>query len=190
MQEQFLGAEKMVTAHDCEENLEERLATPEQPYHYVGSGLPNVFLSGVKYFVCKLCGKQAAEIPALKELLAAIARTVVDKPSALTGYEIRFLRKRLSKRSIEFAPLIDLTPERLSTVENKNECVAPARDRLVRIIFRLLSGDAAMKNLLSIESKFEKWLTSIHGRGDHERIVAKWHRNNHQWKVETNAQAA
>jgi hypothetical protein len=89
--------------------------------------------------------------------------------------------------------MIDLTPQRLSTLENNGESVAPARDKLVRMIYRIFSDDPALKKVLSIDksdkSRLEKWLTSIHGKGENERIFAKWQRN-HQWKVETCARAA
>jgi hypothetical protein len=34
--------------HNCQDHLEEREATASHPYRYVGSGLPNVFLVGIK----------------------------------------------------------------------------------------------------------------------------------------------
>jgi hypothetical protein len=61
----------MTNVHDCEEIAIEYSATPDAPYHYVNSGLPNVYLSGVKYRVCEACKKQEADLPALKQLLVA-----------------------------------------------------------------------------------------------------------------------
>lgn len=171
--------------HACEEHLEEHLATPEQPYRYVGSGLPNVFLAGIKYFVCKICGKQSAEIPAIKELLSAVARSIVKKQSRLTGPEVRFLRKRLSKKGIEFAPMIGITPEHLSRVEGTEKPLEDAgRDRLIRLIYLNLAGDDQLKKekVFSIEKKFEEWITALFGPP--ERIVAE-RRKNKKWAVET-----
>src|SRR5437773_345905 len=107
-------AESVAAAHDCEDRAEKRVATPDAPYHYVGSGLPNVYLVGVTYYVCPECGSQAAEIPGMKNLFEALGRTIVSKSSGLTGPEFRFLRKRLRKKAIEFAPMVSLTPEYLS----------------------------------------------------------------------------
>jgi hypothetical protein len=125
----------------------------------------------------------------MKDLLSAIARTIVEKPTALTGFEVRFLRKRLSKKGTEFAKMVGFVPERLSTVENKGDSVEPGRDRLIRMIYRVLSGDVRLKNVLSVEKKLEQWLASIHGGGPDEKITATWLANR-QWKVETIPQAA
>src|SRR5579864_5833860 len=100
--------------HDCEEHSEEFTSTAEKPYHYVGSGLGNVYLVGVKYWICSVCEKQSAIIPQLNQLLASIARTIVEKSSPLRGEQVRFLRKRLAKRSKEFSALVGVTPERYS----------------------------------------------------------------------------
>lgn len=71
------------------------------PYHFTECGLPGVWLSGIRYFECPSCGAQSAEIPAVSQLLALIARALVEKESKLTGAEIRFLRKRLGKKAVE-----------------------------------------------------------------------------------------
>jgi DNA-binding transcriptional regulator YiaG len=176
--------------HRCEDCLAERMSTPENPYCYVGSGLPNVFLTGVKYYVCQTCGTQSAEIPALKQLLAEIARTVVQKASPLTGAQARFLRKRLNRKSKDFARMISLTPERYSAIETSDdERMDPARDKLVRVIYRIMSGDRKLKTTVEREQQFERWITSIEGEGTGERIVATWLKN-HQWRVETEVIAA
>jgi len=184
---EVLGTHQTPPAHDCEDHLEERHATPERPYHYVGSGLPNVFLTGVRYFVCKVCGKQAADIPALKELLTEIARTIVDKPTVLNGFEVRFLRKRVSQKAVDFAKLVGFTPERLCTVETKGESVDLGRGKLIRVVYRVLAGEG--KALVAVTKKFAQWLTSIEGKDANQRIVATWLRNR-QWRVETEVCAA
>src|SRR2546422_739289 len=78
--------------HDCRQFAEARQATLRKPYHFVDCGLPNVYLAGIRYFVCRKCGKRAAEIPAVKQLLTNIAAAVVEQEGRLTGAEIRFLR--------------------------------------------------------------------------------------------------
>lgn len=177
-------------SHDCAASATEYIATPEQPYHYVGSGLVNVYLVGVKYWVCEECNQQAAEIPALKNLLAAIGRTIVEKQSRLTGAQVRYLRKRLKLRQVDFAAMIGLTPQRLCTLESSDTLAfAEGRDKLVRLIYRDLSGDSKLKNTLSRGNQLQKWLTSIHGRGSNEHIIATWLAN-HQWRVEAAPMAA
>ena len=87
-------------------DLEECKATPESPYHFVGSGLPNVYLVGIKSSLCKSCKEQAADIPAIKQLMTVIARAIIENEAHLTGPEVRFLRKRLGKKSADFAQLV------------------------------------------------------------------------------------
>jgi len=64
----------------------------------VDCGLSDVYLVGIRYFVCE-CGETVAEIPAIRQLLSLIARDLVEKPKALAPEEIRFLRKRLGKKT-------------------------------------------------------------------------------------------
>jgi DNA-binding transcriptional regulator YiaG len=176
--------------HDCDASATEHLASPENQYHYVGSGLTNVYLVGIKFWTCAECNQQSAEIPALNHLLAAIARTIVEKHSPLTGAQVRFLRKRLSKKSMDFATMIGVTAQRYSAIEsNENSTLSEGRDKLVRFIYRDFSGDKQLRNALASEEQIEKWLTSIHGRGSSERIVATW-LGNHKWRVEAEPMAA
>ncbi|MGD0730329.1 MAG: hypothetical protein ABR956_03635 [Terracidiphilus sp.] len=108
--------EKM-TDHNCTAHRVEKLATAEEPFHFVDSGLPNVYLVGIKYFVCD-CGSVVAEIPASQQLMQLIARDLVSSPLDLTGAELRFLRKRLGKRATEYCKYLGVAPETLSRVES------------------------------------------------------------------------
>lgn len=175
--------------HDCEESAVEHISTPEKPYHYVGSGLGNVYLVGVKYWVCSVCNKQASEIPSLNQLLASIARTIVEKSSPLIGEQVRYLRKRLGRPSKEFSALIGVTPERYSAIESSDNPVAEGRDKLVRLIYRILSRDRKLKDALSDKQQMEQWLLALHGRGDSERIVGTW-LGSRKWRVEASPLAA
>lgn len=175
--------------HDCEVRAEKRLATAGAPYHFVGSGLDNVYLVGVTYYVCPDCQLQSAEIPALKNLFDALARTIVEKQSALTGPELRFLRKHLRKKAIDFAPLVGITPQHLSKLENSDDSIDSSLDKLIRLSFAGLSGDKQIRNAIGIENDFERWLASIHGEGKNEGIYAKRMRNN-KWQIRVQAAAA
>jgi DNA-binding transcriptional regulator YiaG len=183
------ATEIQATTHCCEKRSQKRSATAQHPYHNVGSGLQHVYLVGITYYICPECNKQAAEIPAMKELHEALARAIVFKTSTLTGPEVRFLRKRLAKKAIEFAPMISLTPEYLSSVENNPDPVDPGRDKLVRLIYRVMSDDKRLKDIFAKQQDFQRWITSIHNSGMGDRIVASRLSNN-QWKVEAEPIAA
>jgi transcriptional regulator with XRE-family HTH domain len=171
--------------HSCEASASEYKSTAEKPYHYVGSGLGNVYLIGVKYWVCSVCGKQAAEIPSLKGLLTSVARTLIEKKSPLTGEQVRYLRKRLGRASKEFAALIGVTPERYSGIEGSEIPIAEGRDKLVRFVYRVLSGDRKLKDALSNGPQIERWLLALHGRDGSERIIGTWRGSRKkEWHVE------
>jgi DNA-binding transcriptional regulator YiaG len=123
-----------------------------------------------------------ADASRAKELFAALGRTIVSKASPLTGPEVRFLRKRLGKKAIEFAPMVSLTPEYLSALENNPDPVDPGRDKLVRLIYRELSGDKQLKKVFEKGQDFERWITSIHKSCVGENIFATHLRNN-QWRL-------
>ncbi len=172
------------TAHDCDEHAVEHYATPDALYHYVNSGLSNVYLSGVKYRVCLECNQQEADIPSLKQLLESIARAIIEKHSKINGPEIRFLRKRLQRKQTQFAELLSLTPERLSTIENSPKPEMDAvREKFLRTIYPILSEDAKLRHTLDDRDEFERWMASISEGDQGERILATW--NKRQWKVST-----
>ena len=152
----------MMNNHDCRKNCEERRATTEKPYRFLDSGLSNIYLVGIRYWVCKNCGKQSAEIPALGQLLSVMAKSVVMKPGLLNGEEIRFLRKRVGKKAADFADLVNKTPEHFSKLENDQLPLQEDTDKLIRLTYGMLAGDE--KLLLSIMKKVEEWLKSIRGQ--------------------------
>src|ERR1700676_902668 len=127
--------------HDCCESAVAKMATINEPYRFVESGLPNVFLVGIKYWICEECGKQSAEIPALQDLMVKIAQLVVQQEAGLSGAEIRFLRKRLAKKSSDFAKIIGVEPEQVSRWENGSNPPSESADKLIRVFYCLLSAD-------------------------------------------------
>jgi putative zinc finger/helix-turn-helix YgiT family protein len=161
-------------------DFKELKATMEAPYHFVDSGLPNVYLVGIKYQVCQECGMQTADIPAVKQLMQVIARTVVESDALLTGSEIRFLRKRLGKKSSEFARIVGVSDEQVSRWENGHNLPEHSADKLIRIFYGLLSGDRKLRR--KIDEHIECWLTALTGEGKIPDIRAKL--RNREWKTE------
>lgn len=167
--------------HDCRSSFQERLASAKTPYHFVDSGLPHVYLAGIKYRVCRACKKQAADIPAVKSLLTVIARAIVESDAPLTGPEIRFIRKRLGLPSAEFARLIGVSLEQVSRWENDWNRPEKSADKLIRMAYCHLSGDRELK------SKFEKdiaaWLSGWGRKVQLSEIRAKLRKN--EWEAES-----
>ncbi len=127
--------------HQCgRKTRKEFQATSDNPFRFVDSGLGDVYLVGIRYFVCE-CGKIVAEIPAIRQLLSLIARDLVEKPKSLAPEEIRFLRKRLGKKQTDFANEIGVRPETLSRFETGETRTNERTDKLIRLYYALASRD-------------------------------------------------
>lgn len=159
--------------------IEAKRATKIAPYHYVGAGLPNVWLVGVEYRLDRETGEQSADIPCLPALLDALAEALLYKQSALTGDELRFLRKRLGKASKDFATLVGLTSEQYSRVEN-GASLTQSNDKLARLLY------AGLKKLSSDSTEKVAQTTWSAEINQEQRIVAKQNEE-HQWVVQTKA---
>jgi DNA-binding transcriptional regulator YiaG len=158
--------------HDCTRNLKQYTATNAKPYQFLDSGLHNVYLIGVNYWICGRCRAQAAEIPAPEQLMNVIGECVVMKPGMLTGEEIKFLRKRVGKRAADFAALINKTPEHFSKLETGALPLQEPTDKLIRLTYGLLMRDSELFERIS--AKVEDWLNSIvPGKKSPERIRIK-----------------
>ncbi len=145
--------------HDCSKNPKRHTATPAKPYHFVDSGLPNVYLIGVKYWTCTKCGTQSAEIPAPERLMNVIAESLVMKSGMLSGAEVKFLRKRAGKKAADFAALINKTPEHFSKLETGSLPLNEPTDKLIRLTYGMLIADQEL--LARISANVEEWLSSI-----------------------------
>lgn len=171
--------------HDCREFARVRRATRRSPYHFTESGLPNVYLVGIRVFACRKCRDVAAEIPAIEPLLESIARAVVEGEGRLTGAEIRFLRKRLGKKSSEFAQIVGVSPEQVSRWENGSNPPEAAADKLIRLFYVRLSGDRVLQRAFEkkADAEFERWLAGLPG-GQHLGTIRAARSRSREWKVE------
>lgn len=168
--------------HDCRKSRHEYQATPEEPFHFVDSGLSNVYLVGIRYTRCS-CGAQSAEIPAIKQLMSLLARNVVQEEEALTGEEIRFLRKRLGERAADFAKHVGIGAEHLSKLENGHLSAGESTDKLVRLYYAIASKDRELMRELSeaVKQLLAAWVDSKQAK----KIVATARDN--EWEVEPRA---
>ena len=92
-------------------------------------------LSGILVYRCPRCGGAAPLIPRIAQLHRMMAKILVEKPSALTGPEIRFLRKHAGFSAQEFANALGVDASHLSRVETSKpgyEKLGKPADRLAR----------------------------------------------------------
>jgi DNA-binding transcriptional regulator YiaG len=117
--------------HTC--RFQRKTATNNRPFLFTWSGLPNVYVTGIEYEECK-CGRVAGIFPAPLNLLTVLTRTVVTKRSALTGPEIRYLRKTMRKKAADFAQLVGVSPEQVSRWETERNAPEKPADKLIRLM--------------------------------------------------------
>ena len=164
--------------------IEAKTSTMRKPYHFVGSGLPNVYLVGVEYEVDRETGEQRAAISRLPDLLTQIALTLLSKEASLTGEELRFLRKRVGKSSKDFAQLLGVTSEQYSRMENAAVSITPSNDKLARFLVMWLSVAEVLKQPELMERvATQTWASHV---GPDQRIIAKVDAVQ-GWTVETKA---
>lgn len=109
-------------------------------HHYLESGLKNVYLEGVKEFICPKCKESYIDIPSPELIHIIIALVISSKEGMLSGEEIRFMRKELGMTGKAFAHFIGVSPITLSRWENDSGSAnkSEAHDRLIRFAFKIM----------------------------------------------------
>ena len=121
----------MTTCTVCHEA---ELVEKRETYLYKECGLDNVVLLDQPVRRCPNCGAHELSLRALSRLHREIAISIINRPSKLTGQEVRFLRKHLGYSGIDFAQVIGVARSHLSRWENDAEPIGPANDRLLRLL--------------------------------------------------------
>jgi len=105
-------------------------------YHYVESGLPNVYLLNGYREVATAEGVGIA-IEDVEGLHWAIAENLVERESALTGDAVRFIRKLLELTQIKLGAFLGVEDQTVRNWERAGgEPVPTQADRGVRLVFR------------------------------------------------------
>lgn len=121
----------------CDSKMTSRKATR---YHYVESGLANIYLRGVTIWSCPKCDADEVEIPDPSGLQDAIARALISKESRLTGKEFRFLRTYLGHSGADIATHFAVSRETVSRWETGTLKVPGTADIALR--YMVLMGKA------------------------------------------------
>jgi putative zinc finger/helix-turn-helix YgiT family protein len=112
-------------------------------YHYVESGLENVYLKGVTKYTCQKCKESFVDIPQVTELHMIMSLALASKPTKLTGSEIRFMRKEVGMTGRGFAEAIGVDPVTLSRWENSADDAnkSDSHDKLIRYAFLVMMAE-------------------------------------------------
>jgi putative zinc finger/helix-turn-helix YgiT family protein len=103
-------------------------------YRYTECGLDSVTLENILVYRCSACGSIMPEIPAIGELHRMIVLNVIEKPTLLSGQEIKFLRKMAGLNSKELASAIGASASTVSRWENNNRRISKKSDAALRLI--------------------------------------------------------
>lgn len=126
-------------------------------FHYVACGLPNVWLENGYTERVSDKGESFFTVDNIKDLHAAIGRTLVDKDTLLTGDEFRYLRSemRLSRKALgECLGYSDETIKKWESGENSTQKTA---DAALRMLYKeQLNEDSKVNALLKRINHLEK----------------------------------
>jgi YgiT-type zinc finger domain-containing protein len=98
------------------------------------SGLNNIILEDIDMIKCENCGNEEPIIARINGVLKTIALALINKPFALCGEEIRYLRKYLGMSGDTFSTFLQTDKSVLSRWENNRELVGARSDLLIRMI--------------------------------------------------------
>jgi putative transcriptional regulator len=121
--------------HECNSQMKES----KEIYHYMESGLDNVYLEDICVFRCK-CGEFLPSISGIIDLHTIIGQMIVKKPTALNGKEIIFLRKNIGLNARTFAEYVGIDKSTFSRWENNQQKLAKPNDRFIRLIYAHVKG--------------------------------------------------
>lgn len=96
--------------------------------------LPGVQLADVLVRTCASCGEEYDELPPPEVLLGVVTKVVVDRDGALSGPEIRFLRKRLGWSRKDFAEQFCVDDTTVSKWENGRLKLEAFKDKMLRVL--------------------------------------------------------
>jgi len=141
----------------CQACNQEMGKTKKEMYQYVESGLDNIYLEEVSIYHCKDCGEEAPIIPSIKNLHRVITLAILERPEPLDGPEIKYLRKQMRYKSKDFAELLGVTPQTISTWE-RGATHTESHDRLIRTVCLLRLQETDKKFLELITHKMNEYL--------------------------------
>ena len=124
---------------------------------YRESGLDNVQLVNAPVWECG-SGHQEVKIPHVEQLHGLLANLLIRKPTALTGPEIRFLRKELAMSGKAFAKQLGMTAEHLSRLETGRRDITPTIDLLVRLA---VAWELTRRHQIEFPSDLQPFVTRL-----------------------------
>jgi putative zinc finger/helix-turn-helix YgiT family protein len=121
--------------HECNSEMIESRVT----YHYIESGLDNVYLEGIYTYTCG-CGESFPTIPNIVELQKVIGRAIINKQGSLNGNEVRFLRKNMGLMAKDLTGYLGVDKSTVSRWENGKKPLSKSNDKFIRLLYASFQG--------------------------------------------------
>jgi len=142
----------------CPECGEAELQGSRENWKYTESGLDGVTLVGVLVERCPKCGETMVSIPRMENLHRSLALELIKKP-ALTGKEIRFLRKHLGWSQAQLAERLAVAKETASRWETGAQEMSNSLAQLLRVL--VFMGDKVQDYEKAVQPKTGKGTLSL-----------------------------
>jgi transcriptional regulator with XRE-family HTH domain len=115
------------------QEIEKRRLNEYDASGLLGSPFPVILHNSADEKYCSTCDERISVVlPNWTDLVAMVAVSRAIHPCKLTGAEIKFLRKSLSRKAKEFAEELALSPEQYSRFENDKQPISEVYERLLR----------------------------------------------------------
>jgi putative zinc finger/helix-turn-helix YgiT family protein len=131
------------------------LACNVEIYHYIESGLPNIFLHDVEVCKCS-CGEDFVNIPSAPELHNIIGGHLIHKNGLLDGNEIKFLRKNMGLTAKKLSKIMSVDNATMSRWENNSQSIDKSYDRLLRLVYSAIKEIPIQKSKMLVEQGFSE----------------------------------
>lgn len=105
-------------------------------YHYVESGLDNVFIEGLEPVIDD-DGDEVITIPYVAGLHAEIARGIVTRSGTINGAELRFLRTEMGLTQSELATKVNVDGQTIGRWERGEHPI----DKNAETVIRRIAGE-------------------------------------------------
>jgi DNA-binding transcriptional regulator YiaG len=110
-----------------------KMATTEERYQYLESGLTNIFINQCVTHSCPKCNIRLAVLPDSETAAREIVRTLVLQKRRLDGQTVLFLRKAMRLKAAELATILRVDRVSVSRWENNQVAIDAINDFRLRL---------------------------------------------------------
>lgn len=129
-------------------------------YHYVESGLPNVWLIGVQHH--ETIYGHGTSIPGVENLHRAIGISIAEANRQLTGAEVRFLRQELDLSQHALALLLGVKENTVRRWElGQSDIGGPARRALAGFYLESVKDEGSLRDLMTRFAETDREMTKM-----------------------------